>query len=82
MHDQRTGEEHGLARNPDGRARRRRNLVERQEVDRDRGIADRSAVGQGMQIRGIQRTVWLRATGFAWPVRSKRGRLPFRSETE
>ena len=73
MHDQRTGEKHRLARNPDGRAGRGRNLVERQEVDRDRGIADRSAVGQGMQIRGIRRTLRLRAAGCASPATSKRG---------
>ena len=53
VNDQRAGEEHGLIRQGDGRAGRGRNLVEWQEIDRDRGIADRGAVREGVQARRI-----------------------------
>ncbi len=53
VNHQRAGEEHSLARHVDGRAGRDCNLIEWQEVDRDRGVADRGAVGQGTQHREI-----------------------------
>ena len=73
VHDQRAGEEHRLARQVDGRAGRGRDLVERQEVDGDRGIADRGAVREGVQDRGIDGAPGPRAAGRGSRVRSKRG---------
>ena len=73
VHDQRAGEEHSLTRHGDGRAGRGRNLVERQEVDGDRGIADRGAVRQGVQARGIDGTRGRKQPRCGSQVRSKRG---------
>ena len=53
MNDHRAGEEHTLTRQVDDRAGLGRNLVERQKVDWDRGITDRSAIRQSVQARRI-----------------------------
>ena len=53
VNDQGAGEEHSPARQVDGRAGRGRNLIEREEVDWNCGVADRGAVRQGAQGRGL-----------------------------
>ena len=78
MNDQRTGEEHALTRYVDGRAGRGRNLVERQEVDGDRGITDRRPDRRSAcRLDGLDERRVPSSRECGSRARSKRAMIPF-----